>query len=262
MHMFCAHFCIYSKSNEDWYHHLASLHFDPASDADIDDLINKVRLVARLLNFPDPVVLATLKNMFPSYHLHFLSVNDLPTMFRMLHAMFPQNRHQSMAGAHSGATPFSVHQEKPSAVPISQKPKKEKKSDKSIRDDDCIFDEAFDRLQDSIDHLTVMTEWKEPNGRYHLSWSSPCPYKQNPPFKPMITRQQRNRYSQSRPPFCRNQFYLPARYQHNRFPAHNRGSNRYRNDHYSDGHRGFQFDKSPRGRKPRVASKTPDQDRD
>ena len=61
MGMFCARFCLYSKSNKDWYH------FDPASDADIDDLINEVRSVARLLNFQDMVVLATLKNMFPSY---------------------------------------------------------------------------------------------------------------------------------------------------------------------------------------------------
>ena len=67
MGMFCACFCIYGKSNKDWYRHWASLHFDPASDADIDGLINKVRSVARLLNFPDMVVLATLKNMFPSY---------------------------------------------------------------------------------------------------------------------------------------------------------------------------------------------------
>ena len=37
---------------------------------------------------------------------------------------------------------------------------------------------------------------------------------------------------------------------------------RYRNDRYSGGRRDFKFDKSPRGRKPRVASKTPDQDRD
>ena len=183
-------------------------------------------------------------------------------MFRMLCAMFPQNRHQSMAGAHSRATPFSVHQEKPSAVPVSQKNKKEKKSDKSVNDDGCILNEAFDRLQDSIDHLNIMTEQKEQNGRYRPSRSGSRPYKQNPPFKPMITRWQRNRYSQSSPPFRRARFYLPAQYQHNRFPAHNRGSNRYRNDRYSDGCRGFQFDKSPRGRKPQVASKTPDQDRD
>ena len=90
MGMFCGQFCIYGKSNEDWYRHWASLHFDPASDADIDNLINEVRLVACLLNFPDMVVLATLKNMFPSYRLHFLNVNDLPTMFCMLRAIFPR----------------------------------------------------------------------------------------------------------------------------------------------------------------------------
>ena len=119
MTMFYAWFRIYGKSNEDWYCHWASLHFDPASHTDIDDLINEVRSVARLLNFPDNVVLATLKNMFPSYRIHFLNVNDLQTMFCMLRAMFPRNRHQSVAGAHGGATPFLVHQDKPSAVPVS-----------------------------------------------------------------------------------------------------------------------------------------------
>ena len=161
MTMFCARFYIYGKSNEDWYCHWASLHFDPASDSDIDDLINEVRSVARLFNFPNDVVLATLKNMFPSYRIHFLNVNDLQTMFRMLRAMFPRNRHQSVAGAHGGATPFSVHQEKPSAVPVSQKTKKGKKPDKISREDENLLDEAFDRLQDSIDHLTVMTERKD-----------------------------------------------------------------------------------------------------
>ena len=42
MRLFCAHFCIYGKDNEDWYRHWASLHFNPASDADIDDFINEV----------------------------------------------------------------------------------------------------------------------------------------------------------------------------------------------------------------------------
>ena len=206
MGMFCAQFCIYGKSNKDWYRHWASLHFDPASDADIDDLINEVRSVARLSNSPDMVVLATLKNMFPSYQLHFLNVNDLPTMFRMLHAMFPRNRHQSIVGAHSRATPFSVHQDKSSTVPVSGKPKKVTKCDKPVHHNECVLDDAFDRLQDSINHLTVMTERKDCNGHY-------CPgrYKRNPPFKPMITRCQWNRYSQSSPPFHRNHSYQPTR---------------------------------------------------
>ena len=81
-------------------------------------------------------------------------------MFRMLHTMFPRNRHQSMTGAHSGATPFLVHQAKSSTVPVSGKPKKVMKCDKPVRDNECILDDAFDRLQDSIDHLTIMTESK------------------------------------------------------------------------------------------------------
>ena len=204
MNMFCAQFCIYGKSNEDWYHHWASLHFDPALDTDIDDLINEVRSVARLLNFPDNIVLATLKNMFPSYRIHFLNVNNLPTMFHMLCAMFPRNRHQSMAGAHGGETPFSVNQDKPSVVPVSQKTKKGKKPDKASCEDESLLDEAFDRLQDSIDHLTVMTERKEHNRRFCLSWSGFRQYKRNPPFKPMITLWHRNHFSHSKPPFHRS----------------------------------------------------------
>ena len=262
MTMFCARFCIYGKSNEDWYHHWASLHFDPASDSDIDDLINEVRSVTRLLNFPNDVVLATLKNMFPSYRIHFLNVNDLQTMFCMLRAMFPRNRHQSMAGAHGGATPFSVHQDKPSAVPVLQKSKKGKKPDKTSREDENLLDEAFDRLQDSIDHLTVMTECKDRNGRFRPSRSGSRPYRCHPPFKPTISRRHKNYYRNSNPPFRRSRSYPPERYQEHQSSAPYRGSNRYRNDRYSGGRRDFKFDKSPRGRKPRVASKTPDQDRD
>ena len=187
MTMFCARFCIYGKSNEDWYRHWASLHCDPASDTDIDDLINEVRSVVCLLNFPDNVVLATLKNMFPSYRIHFLNVNDLQTMFHMLRAMFPHNRHQSVAGAHGGATPFSVHQDKPSAVPVSQKTKKGKKPDKTSREDENLLDEAFDRLQDSIDHLTAMTEHRARNGRFCPSRSGSRPYRRHLPFKPTIS---------------------------------------------------------------------------
>ena len=103
MQLFCACFCIFGKESEDWYHHWSALHFDPASDADIDDVISQVKTLARLLNFPDAVVLATLKNMFPQHRLHFFNVNDLPTMYHMLRAMFPCNRNQAIPGAAGGA---------------------------------------------------------------------------------------------------------------------------------------------------------------
>ena len=66
MQQFCARFCIFGKESEDWYRHWSALHFDPALDTDIDDLINQVKTLAQLLNFPPVVVLATLKNMFPN----------------------------------------------------------------------------------------------------------------------------------------------------------------------------------------------------
>ena len=64
------------------------------------------------------------------------------------------------------------------------------------------------------------------------------------------------------PHSSRSRSYPPERYQQHRSSAPYRGSSRYRNDRYSSGRRDFKFDKSPHGRKPQVASKTPDQDRD
>ena len=89
-----------------------------------------------------------------------------------------------------------------------------------------------------------------------------CPYRHHPPFKPTISRRHKNYYLNSNPPFRRSRSYPPERYPEHRSSAPYSGSNRYCNDRYSGGRRDFKFDKSPRGRKPRVASKTPDQDRD
>ena len=147
-------------------------------------------------------------------------------------------------------------------MPVLQKTKKGKKPDKASQEDENLLYEAFDRLQDSIDHLTVMTERKDRNGRFRPSQSGSRPYKRHPPFKPKISRRHKNYYGNSNPPLRRSRSYPPERYQQHRSSAPYRGSNRYRNDRYSGGRRDFKFDKSPRGRKPRVASKTPDQDRD
>ena len=62
-----------------------------------------------LLHFLEDVVLVTLKNMFPQQRMHFFNVNDVQTMYRMLHAMFPRNRNQaSNVQASSGASLFAV----------------------------------------------------------------------------------------------------------------------------------------------------------
>ena len=109
MELFCACFCIYSKNSEDWYQYWSSLSFDPASDQEIDNLIHDVCTLAELLHFPEDMVLATLKNMFPQQQMHFFNVNDVQTMYHMLHVMFPQNRNQaSNVQASSGASPFAV----------------------------------------------------------------------------------------------------------------------------------------------------------
>ena len=267
MRMFCARFCIYGKDNEDWYRHWASLHFDPSTDADIDDFINEVRSVARLLNFPDMVVLATLKNMFPTYRIHFLNVQDLQSMYRVLRVMFPRNRNQALAAAPVGASPFSVHQDDSPTLPVSRRPK----PNSGPVPQNCAHNrdlvETVARIGEQVQelgHFAAMSDGRGRGGHFRPNRSGARPYRRNPPFKPMVTRHQRNRYSHSSPPFRRNRYSPQTQYRPNpRYQGYSRGySQQYGRGRYSGGRRDFQFDKSPRGRKPRVASKTPDQDRD
>ena len=141
---FCAHFCIFSKESEDWYRHWSALHFDPVSDADIDDLINQVKTLARLLNFPPVAVLATLKKMFPQHHLHCFNVNDLPTMYHILCAMFLHNRNQAIPGA-TGGSPFSAHQEQNLMVPVIKRSSSKPKLAEISRVQATQFENAVDR---------------------------------------------------------------------------------------------------------------------
>ena len=244
MRMFCARFCIYGKESEDWYRHWSALHFDPASDTDIDDIITQVKTLARLLNFPDEVVLATLKNMFPQHRLHFFNVHDLPTLYHMLRAMFPHNRNQAIPGAASGASPFSAHQDQePLATPATSQwpfdgvtfPRKPKLAEISR-----IQEDQMDRLEDTIERLAVMTDRKEKNGMYRnhdrLRGSK------RPPFKPTITRCRQGRFSSSAPPSRKRERFFhrePSRgFTHNnsrgRYPSYGRPYNCY-----------IKFDRSP-----------------
>ena len=248
----------------DWYRHWASLHFDPALDADIDDFINEVRSVARLLDFPDMVVLATLKNMFPTYRIHFLNVQDLVSMYRVLRVMFLRNRNQALPAAHVGATPFSIHQDKSHVVLVTQGVKSKNESDEH----DCAHTsdlvETVARFGESVNRLAAMSDGKSRGRQFCPNRTSVCPYRRNPPFKPMVTRHHWNRYNQSGPPFCRNRFYSQPPFRNNNwYRGNQRGYFRnYSRERFSDRRRNFQFDKSPRGRKPRVASRTQDQDHD
>ena len=197
MQQFCARFSIFDKESEDWYHHWSALHFDPALDADIDDLINQVKTLARLLNFPPVVVLATLKNMFPQHHLHFFNVNDLPMMYRMLRAMFPRNRNQAIPGA-TGGSPFSAHQEQNLMVLVTKRSPSKPKLAEISQAQATQFENAVDRLEDTIERFNMMTDRKEKNGSYHPNDCS-CGRK-CPPFKPTITRHQCGHFSHSAPP--------------------------------------------------------------
>ena len=165
---------------------------------DIDDVISQVKTLARLLNFPDPVVLATLKNMFPQHRLHFFNVNDLPTMYRMLRAMFPRNRNQAIPGATGGASPFSAHQNQEAHVSLAKGQWSNSDRKPKLAELSRMQETQIDRLEDTIEWLNVMTDRKERNGRYRPNDRSRG--RKRPPFKPTITRRQRGRFANSAPP--------------------------------------------------------------
>ena len=210
------------------------------------------------------VVLATLKNMFPTYRIHFLNVQNLASMYRVLRVMFPWNHNQSLPAAHVGATPFSIHQDKSHVVPVTQGPKPKNEADEHdyVHTSDLV--ESVARFGESVNRLAAMSDGKGRGRQFRPNRTSARLYRRNPPFKPMVTRHHRNRYNQSGPPFCRNRFHSqPPFRNNNQYRGNQRGYFRnYSRERFSDRRRNFQFDKSPHGRKPRVASRTQDQDRD
>ena len=104
--------------------------------------------------------------MFPQHRLHFFNVNDLPTMYRMLHAMFPRNRNQAIPGA-TGGSPFSAYQEQNLMVPVTKRSPSKLKLAEISRVQATQFENSVDRLEDTIEHFNMMTDCKEKNGSYH-----------------------------------------------------------------------------------------------
>ena len=181
-------------------------------------------------------------------------------MYRMLRAMFPRNRNQAIPGAAGGASPFSAHQDQePLAPPATSQwpfdgvtfPRKPKLAEISR-----IQEDQMDRLEDTIERLAVMTDRKEKNGMYrNHDRSRGC---KRPPFKPTITRHQQGCFSSSAPPPRKRERFFHR--EPSRGFTHNNSCGRYPS--YGCPYNHFiKFDHSPQTRKPRVASRTPDQDR-
>ena len=117
-------------------------------------------------------------------------------MYRMLRVMFQCNRNQAIPGA-TGGSPFYAHQEQNLMVPVTKRSLSKPKLAEISRVQATQFENAVDRLEDTIERFNVMTDRKEKNGSYHPNDCS-CRRK-CPPFKPTITRCQHGCFSRSAP---------------------------------------------------------------
>ena len=260
MQKFTGRFCIYGTKSEDWYRAWSNLRFDPASDADIEDLITDVKALQRLMRLPDSAVLATLKNLFPRQRLHFFQIRDIPTMFQMLREMFPKNR-------------TSIGTVLPQSGQYAHHGTDERTHDSNNQPEDRIGD-MMEQLSSSLTLLANISDEKRDRPMNKTTRGPPNNgQRRNQPYKPSVskalkyqnTRQnQPNRgrpfrsYSSDRDRPYRS-FSNDRNFQNRRFPNHNGRYRRWYGENRGS-YRGF--DRSPKIRKPKENSKTPNQDKD
>ena len=112
MNMFCQHFCIFGQTEEQWHKAWQKLSFDHNS-VNIDQFINKVKQLARQLQFHNKSILIKLKQLFPEKADMWLVVHDLDEMCGYLKKLYSPYQLQQWKDSStskdtsSGATPFS-----------------------------------------------------------------------------------------------------------------------------------------------------------
>ena len=112
MNMFCQCFCIFGQTEEQWQEAWQKLSFD-CNSGNIDQFINKVKRLARQLQFRNESVLIKLKQLFPEKADTWLVVHNLDEMCGYLKKLYSpyqlQQRKDSSTSkdTSSGATPFS-----------------------------------------------------------------------------------------------------------------------------------------------------------
>ena len=87
MNMFCQCFCIFGQTEEQWHEAWQKLSFDRNS-GNIDQFINKVKQLARQLQFCNESVLIKLKQLFPEKADMWLMVHDLDEMCGYLKKLY------------------------------------------------------------------------------------------------------------------------------------------------------------------------------
>ena len=89
MHMFCQRFCIFGQTEEQWHEAWQKLSFD-RNNGNIDQFINKVKQLARQLQFRNESVLIKLKQLFPEKADTWLVVHNLDEMCGYLKSFTPR----------------------------------------------------------------------------------------------------------------------------------------------------------------------------
>ena len=113
MHMFCQRFCIFGQTEEQWHEAWQKLSFD-RNNGNIDQFINKVKRLARQLQFHNKSVLIKLKQLFPEKADTWLVVHDLDEKcgyLKKLYSLYQLQQWKDTSTGKdvtsSGATPFS-----------------------------------------------------------------------------------------------------------------------------------------------------------
>ena len=112
MDMFCQHFCVFGQTEEQWHEAWQKLSFD-RNNGNIDQFINKVKRLARQLQFRNESVLIKLKQFFPEKADTWLVVHNLDEMCGYLKKLYSpyqlqqQKETSASKSTSSGATPFS-----------------------------------------------------------------------------------------------------------------------------------------------------------
>ena len=87
MHMFCQRFCIFGQTEEQCHEAWQKLSFD-RNNGNINQFINKVKRLARQLQFHNESVLIKLKQLFPEKADTWLVVHDLDEMCGYLKKLY------------------------------------------------------------------------------------------------------------------------------------------------------------------------------
>ena len=248
MTLFTERFCVYGTKQEDWYRAWSELRFDPSSDSDIEDFLTDVKALKNLLNFPDSAVLASLKNLFPQHRLYLIQVTELPKMYAILRDMFPKNR--TSTAPQSSGNPFALHGTAAKGEAFFETPKDHVGCGNVSQNNS--LEEAVSKISTCFSQMAVRDSAKTTSPNHDRPPQRP---RRPQPYKPSVTRalrshspgrQQVNRFRR----FGNNRGRFNSTRPRDRFQGRGRDQNRFR-----------RFDRSPRGRKPRENSKTPNQDR-